>query len=171
MVSIVKATIKDVETIIEIARVSFVESHHTSTTKEIMDGYITKSFTIEGIKDELSDPNNLFHIIYYDNQVAGFSKIALNSGHTNIDLGKITKLERIYLLEEFHSLKLGYQLFQFNVELSKTNNQNGMWLFVWDQNAKAIRFYEKTGFKIIGRHDFFLSEDHSNPNHQMLLTY
>ena len=171
MTSIVKATIKDAQTIIELARVSFVESHHTSATAAIMDNYIAKSFTLDGIKEELSEPSNLFHIIYYNNKPAGFSKIILTSGHANIKLNKVTKLERIYLLAEFHSLKLGYQLFQFNVALSKEHNENGMWLFVWDKNERAVKFYERTGFKIIGSHDFFLSEDHSNPNHQMLLTY
>lgn len=166
-----KATIKDAQTIIELAKVSFVESHHTAATKEVMDGYIEKNFTIDGIVNELSDPNNLFHVIYYENRAAGFSKIILNNKHSNIELNNVTKLERIYLLKEFHSLKLGYQLFQFNVMLSKKNHQNGMWLFVWDQNEKAIGFYKKTSFKIIGSHDFYLSEDHSNPNHQMLLEY
>ena len=70
-----------------------------------------------------------------------------------------------------HQRKLGYQLFDFNVNLSKEHNQNGMWLFVWIENKRAVSFYEKTGFKIIGSHDFFLSKTHSNPNHQMLLDY
>ncbi len=171
MISIVKASITDVQAIIDLAKVSFVESHHTSASKEVMDSYIKKSFTKEAIQGELNDSNNLFYIIYYKGKAAGFSKIILDSKHPNINLRKVTKLERIYLLEEFHNLKLGYQLFQFNVELSQKNNEKGMWLFVWEENSKAINFYKKIGFTIIGSHDFFLSPTHSNPNHQMLLEY
>jgi ribosomal protein S18 acetylase RimI-like enzyme len=46
-----------------------------------------------------------------------------------------------------------------------------MWLFVWKENQRAIHFYKKAGFHIIGSYDFRLTETHSNPNHQMLLKY
>jgi ribosomal protein S18 acetylase RimI-like enzyme len=78
------------------------------------------------------------------------------------------KLERLYLLKEFYDKKLGNALFQFNCDLAKQHSQKGIWLFVWTGNHRAIRFYDKAGFKIIGSHNFKISEDHSNPNHQML---
>lgn len=80
-------------------------------------------------------------------------------------------MERIYLLKEFYGLQLGLELFQFNVNLSKSNGQKGMWLFVWKENKRAVNFYQKMGFKIIGEHDFRISPNHTNPNHQMLLLY
>ena len=150
---------------------AFVESHSTSAPKEVLTHYLNQNFTVEKVKQELADTNNSFHIIYHNNVPAGFSKICFNSTHSNISLQKVTKLERLYLLKEYYGLKLGYQLFQFNVQLSKKHNETGMWLFVWVNNEKAINFYNKTGFKIIGKHDFSLNESHSNPNHQMLLTY
>ena len=75
------------------------------------------------------------------------------------------------MLSDYHRLKLGLELFNFNVQLSKKHQQAGMWLFVWVENTKAIKFYNNFGFKIIGSHDFEISKTHSNPNHQMLLTY
>lgn len=171
MVSIVKATVTNFQTIIDIGKASFIESHHTSASKETIDTYINEKFTEAIIKEELADVRNLFHIIYYNNTPAGYSKIILSIRHDNVKVENVTKLERIYLLKNYYSLKLGYQLFEFNVNLSKNNNQKGMWLYVWDKNERAVNFYEKTGFKIIGSHNFFLSKTHANPNHQMLLEY
>ena len=71
----------------------------------------------------------------------------------------------------FHNLKLGWELFNFNVKQSKAQQQVGMWLHTWTENQKAINFYSKAGFKIIGHHDFKISETHCNPNYQMLLIY
>ncbi|MEO6707056.1 MAG: hypothetical protein ABIN04_14540, partial [Ginsengibacter sp.] len=68
-----------------------------------------------------------------------------------------------------YDLKLGYNLFEFNRNLARTNNQKGIWLFVWKENERAIRFYKKNGFEVIGNFDFKISETHSNPNYQMLL--
>ena len=102
---------------------------------------------------------------------ARFSKIILNEVHPNINKQQVTKLDRIYLLKEFFDLKLGCELLKFNIELSKKNNQSGMWLFTWVGNTRAVNFYLKAGFKIIGSHKFKVSETHYNDNHHMLLEF
>ena len=33
------------------------------------------------------------------------------------------------------------------------------WLGVWENNFRAIKFYEKYGFKKIGQHNFLLGND------------
>tara|TARA_B100000809_G_scaffold49028_1_gene43835 strand:- start:1227 stop:1742 length:516 start_codon:yes stop_codon:yes gene_type:complete len=171
MIKIIKATEKDASVIINIGRKSFIETHQTSAPEKIINSYLNDKLSLAIVTDELSDSSNHFYLIYYKDKIAGYSKIIFNSTHPNINTENITKLERLYLLQEFYDYKLGYHLFQFNLALSKKNKQNGMWLFVWIENKRAINFYKKTDFKIIGEHDFALSKNHSNLNHQMLLTY
>jgi ribosomal protein S18 acetylase RimI-like enzyme len=171
MISIIKATENDVATIAKIGRQSFIEAHKTCAPEKILTTYLDNKFTLDILKEELSDSSNHFYLISYKNQIAGYSKVVFNCSHPNIKSGKITKLERLYLLKEFYDYKLGYQLYQFNIKLSKKYNQEGMWLFVWVENERAINFYKRTGFKIVGKHDFEISENHSNPNHQMLIEY
>jgi ribosomal protein S18 acetylase RimI-like enzyme len=137
-----------------------------------MQAYIGEKFSEAAIRQELSDPANIFHIIYHGEEPAGYSKIIFSSPHKDILQQEVTKLERLYILERFHGLKLGRELFLFNRNLSEGAGQAGMWLFVWTGNSRAIRFYEKAGFRIVGELGWFrLTDTHSNPNHQMLLTY
>jgi len=171
MTSIVKANEKDIKLLADIGRVSFIESHGSSASEADINKYVNEKYTYEVFKEEISYPENNYHIIYHNEQPAGFSNMNFNVKHSNIQMKNVTKLDRIYLLKEFYGLKLGYELFTFNVELSQENGQAGMWLFVWKENHRAVNFYKKTGFKIIGSHDFKLSKTHSNPNHQMLLIY
>ncbi len=171
MISIVKATADHFKLLTDIGRQTFIESHGHSAKQADIDSYVAEKYTDAISQKELSDSNNIYHFIYYDNQLAGYSKIIFDSGHPNIPLQNITKLERLYLLKDFYKQKLGATLFDFNLELSKNNNQAGMWLFVWKENQRALQFYSRNGFEIIGSHDFPISPTHSNPNHQMLLTY
>lgn len=171
MTSIVKATEEDSQILTDIGRISFKESHGRSAANEEIEMYLKENYTSDVFKNELNDPQNIYHIIYVDNQPAGYSKIILNVHHANIQKENVTKLDRLYLLEKFYDLKLGYELFNFNIELSKKKNQAGIWLFVWKENHRAVNFYKKTGFEIIGSYDFKLTDTHSNPNHQMLLIY
>ena len=55
------------------------------------------------------------------------------------------------------------------LKLQKKHAQSGMWLFTWVGNERALRFYKKAGFEIIGSHNFQVSASHYNLNHQMFL--
>jgi ribosomal protein S18 acetylase RimI-like enzyme len=171
MTSIVRATLKDIEQLTKIGKTSFLEAHGRSASEENINEYVNKNFTNKVFEEALKDSNNIFYIIYFNEMAVGYSKIIYNYQHPNIPIKNITKLERLYLLEEFHSLKLGLELFNFNLNESVKHKQAAMWLFVWTENHKAINFYKKAGFKIVGHHDFQITATHSNPNHQMLLTF
>lgn len=171
MTSIVKASENDFQLLSEIAILTFIESHGSSAGTEDINNYVTMHYSNHAFEKELSDTKNIYYIIYYDMQPIGYSKIIFNTPYAGSQIKNITKLERLYLRKEFYNLKLGLELFQFNADLSKRNNQTGIWLFVWKENHKAINFYKKNGFFIIGSHDFKISETHSNPNHQMFLRF
>lgn len=171
MTSIVKAMVGDFQLLTDIGRISYIESHGSSAKTEDIDRYVDEKYNDDIMKGELSDIENIYHIIYYDKQPVGYSKIRFDDLHPSIRPKNITKLERLYLIKEFYGLKLGNELFNFNVQLSKKNSQAGMWLYVWKENHRAINFYEKAGFEIIGSYDFRITATHSNPNHLMFLQY
>jgi ribosomal protein S18 acetylase RimI-like enzyme len=171
MTSIVRAEVKDTELLSEIGKLTFIESHGSCAKPEDINIYLTEKYSTYVFKEELSDAKNIYYIIYHDKRPIGYSKIIFNTPYASSQLKNITKMERLYLLKEFYNLKFGSALFQFNIDLSKRNDQMGIWLFVWKENLRAVNFYKKNGFAIIGSHDFKISETHSNPNHQMFLRF
>ena len=100
MIAIIKATEDDFKLLADIGRQTFLESHGESAGKEDIDAYVNDKYSYPAVKAELADANNIYHIIYFNNQPVGYSKIILNSPHPNIELQNITKLERLYLLKE-----------------------------------------------------------------------
>lgn len=169
MISIIKATEKDYNPIVAIGKVSVEEAHRESCSKEELNEYLERNYNDETIKEELSESKNIYHIIKYNEEAVGFSKIILNEEHPNIQQKNVTKLDRIYLRKEYYNLKLGFQLLKFNMELAKYNKQVGIWLFTWVGNKRAVDFYLKTGFIIVGSHQFKVTENRYNENHQMFL--
>lgn len=169
MISIVQATEGDAQLLSEIARLTFLESHGNCAKPEDVALYIAEKYNPDIFKKELSDKENSYHILYYNSRAAGYSKIIFNTPYSNSEITSIAKLERIYILKEFYNMKLGLALFDFNIMLARENDQKGIWLYVWIENHRAVNFYKKCGFAIIGSYDFKISETHSNPNHQMFL--
>lgn len=161
----------DAGLLVDLGTKTFLESHGHSASATDIQTYLDTQYSLSALEAQLSDRENIFHSIQWDNKAVGYSKIIFNRPHPLIKNAAVTKLERLYVLREFYDLKLGKALYAFNVELSKAAHQAGMWLFVWKENHRAIRFYQKTGFEIIGSADFRISETHSNPNHIMFLQY
>lgn len=170
-IKIVRATQSDADLLVDLATQTFVQSHASSAPKKDIDAYVSEKYNLPVFENELENENYVYHLLYYKGKAVGFSKIILNESHSNIKLKDVTKLERLYILDKYHDLKLGKLLFDFNVKLSKDSGQKGMWLFVWVDNTRAFNFYTKCGFNIIGKHDFRISDTHSNPNYQMMLRY
>lgn len=171
MINIQKATVADSELIARIGSETFLESHGHSASAKDIESFITKTYNKEAITTEFKNQNAHYYIILVNGKVAGFSKVEIDAVSPFVQETNITKLQRIYLLKEFYGQNLGAKLFDFNIEFSKKNNQKGIWLAVWVENNRAIKFYEKKGFKIVGDYDFEISKTHSNPNHIMYLEY
>jgi ribosomal protein S18 acetylase RimI-like enzyme len=171
MISVIRATERDYTLIVSIGKASVEESHRGSSPDEVMYEFLERNYNDDAIKEELNDVNNIYHIIQFNNSPAGFSKIVLNAKHPNIIEENVAKLDRIYLSKDFYGLKLGLELLNFNIELSKANGQSGMWLYTWIGNQRAIDFYMKAGFIIIGSHQYYVTETHYDVSHQMFLKF
>ena len=171
MIKVCKAKISDAEVLAKLSAQTFLSSHGHSASKSDIENYVLKNFSTESYRIELTDSRHQYYLIYFNNQLAGYSKIVLDSPQKKVKASNITYMSRLYLLKEFYGQNLGAYLFDFNIDISKKNNQTGIWLAVWVENIRAIAFYKKMGFVIIDNYDFPISETHSNPNHIMYLEY
>jgi ribosomal protein S18 acetylase RimI-like enzyme len=171
MITIRKATDKDIHLLASLSVEAFMPAHGHSSPKEDITSYIKANFSIENFKKEIANPAFEYYLLYHTTKVAGFSKVIFNTPSKHVVNNQVTKMERLYLLKEFYGLHLGAKLMNFNSELAKTNHQNGIWLEVWTENFRAIKFYKKAGFKIVGQAHFTVSKTHSNPNYIMYLEF
>ena len=155
--------------LVDLAKTTFIQSHGHSASKEDIEHYTSTKINIVELNREYENESNLFHLLYLDNRLIGYSKLCLNASYRLISEDPVAKLERLYLLEDYIGRGFGLELLNFNIELSKSHNQLGMWLYVWIHNDRGIQFYKRAGFEKIGEEDFKISNTHSNPNHIMYL--
>lgn len=171
MTTILTATPIDARLLAELGKTTFLESHSHSAPKTDITNYVAHKFSEAEFERDITKEKNIYHILYHHEKPIGYSKMVFNVSHKNVPLKNTAKLERLYVLEEYQKLKLGLELFKFCVAESKKEKQAGLWLYTWIENHKAIKFYKKAGFIIVGHYDFKISDSHYNPNHQMFLEY
>ncbi|WP_229213788.1 GNAT family N-acetyltransferase [Dyadobacter psychrotolerans] len=59
----------------------------------------------------------------------------------------------------YHGKKVGQLLYEKSVEFARLQKNDYAWLGVWEENPKAIRFYEKNGFVAFSKHIFLFGQD------------
>ena len=73
MISIIRATENEVNSIVNIGKISVEEAHRDSSPKEALNQYLEKNYTVAAIQEELSNTQNIYHIIQYNENAVGFS--------------------------------------------------------------------------------------------------
>jgi len=168
---VVRATAGDALHVASIGRVAWVEAHGPSAAPNDIKQYVDQKYSDAAILLELQKPSNFYHLIFSGEKLAGFSNLILDASDPQITAQNVAELDRLYLLREFYDQRIGWETLCFNISLAKEHGQSGLWLYVWTGNDRAIAFYSRAGFQIVGSHDFKISDTHSNPNHLMLLKF
>jgi ribosomal protein S18 acetylase RimI-like enzyme len=154
-----KCTLDDLHVLRDLARDTYDESFRQTNTPETMDAYLEEAFDLEKIKTELEAPQSEFYFLFADGQLAGYIKVNDVPAQTDINDPTSLELERIYVKKEFKRLGLGSQLIDYAEQLARLAGKEYVWLGVWEQNPKAIAFYESMGYAEFARHTFRMGEE------------
>jgi len=158
-ITIRRATIADLETLQKIGRQTFFETFAEANTEENMRTYLDENFSTAKVSGELSNPDSAFYFAVLDNEVIGYLKVNYGQAQTELHDAQALEIERIYVLKQYHGLKVGQELYETAVQIAKVADARYIWLGVWEENKRAIGFYEKNGFVVFDKHLFKLGDE------------
>lgn len=154
-----KATISDLDHLRKISRQTFKETFSPGNTEENMTKYLDEGFSSKKLTAELSDHNTEFYFATLEENTIGYLKLNSGSSQTELQDEKALEIERIYVLKDFHGKKIGQILYDKALQIAKQKNADYIWLGVWEENQRAINFYQKNGFVKFDEHIFKLGND------------
>lgn len=153
-ISIRKIDLNDLEQLQQISRDIFAETFASSSDPANLEKYLNEAYAADQLRDELNNPNSAFYFAENEGKVIGYLKINWGAAQTEIQDQNSVEIQRIYVLAAYHGLKVGQLLMDKAIELGKFQKADFVWLGVWEENPRAIRFYEKNGFVVFGSHQF-----------------
>lgn len=158
-ITIERATTNDAFDLMEISKTTFVETFGSENTSDDMAKYLYEKMSKEQLSDELNNPNSEFYFAKDNDEIIGYLKLNFKDAQTELQDNQAVEIERIYVLKAYHSQKIGQLLYEKALEIANEKNTNYIWLGVWEENKKAIRFYEKNGFTPFSQHIFKLGNE------------
>ncbi|KZF19609.1 acyl-CoA N-acyltransferase [Xylona heveae TC161] len=92
-----------------------------------------------------------------DQIILGFAYLTRGSTDASVDhLESKCELQRIYVHPAVHGRGIGRLLATRVENMAREQGFKNIWLGVWEENANAIKAYEKWGYRRVGDHDFVI---------------
>jgi diamine N-acetyltransferase len=107
--------------------------------------YIDKCFSDSTLKEELSDSNAVFFLVYVDDELVGYLKLNINKALEGYTEQEALELERIYLLKSSSGKGIGKAVMDFTKQYAREKDKKVIWLKSMD-SSKSVNFYEQNGF-------------------------
>ena len=156
------ATPEDAKLISELGARTFYEAFAQDNSPESMEAYLRDSFSPAIQFRELSEPDSVFLIAELSANPIGYAQLVVNSTAEVIRGRKPLELRRIYASREYVGQGVGKALMKATIEEARQRGCDCVWLGVWEKNQRAIEFYKKWGFHVVGTHPFVLGADQQN---------
>jgi diamine N-acetyltransferase len=154
-----RAQLHDVKLLTDLGREAFVQAFGHLNSPENMNRYLEGSFSEDIIKNELCTIYSTFHILSIENEPAGYARLLGHNAEACVKANKPIELVRFYLLQKWVGRGVAGQLMQECLNEAARNEYDVIWLGVWTENHRAVAFYKKWGFDVVGTHSFWLGDD------------
>lgn len=153
-----KIELSEIEKLQKIGRKTFYETFAGDNSEENMSAYLDEKFALAKLTTELTNTNSEFYFAHIADQILGYLKVNFAEAQTELQDKEGLEIERIYVLQEFHGLKVGQLLYNKALQIAKDSNLKYIWLGVWEENLRAQNFYKKNGFVEFDKHIFILGD-------------
>ena len=162
VIDVVQATASDAALLAELGARTFRDTFAADNTDADMDIYLATAFTPEVQARELSDEGSLFLIARVDGVPAGYTRLRFDDAPACVGGVRPMELARFYADLPWIGHGVGQALMEAAFAVASSRGCDVVWLDVWERNPRAIRFYAKWGFKVIGEQKFLLGTDVQN---------
>lgn len=158
-IHITRVEISELHDLQHIAQQTFSETFSSENDEANLLTYLEKSFSIEKLSSELANPDSQFYFARDKDEIIGYLKLNTGTAQTELPDLQALEIERIYVLAAYHGKKIGPLLMEHAIAVAAARHSSYVWLGVWEENRKAIRFYEKNGFTVFSQHTFKLGNE------------
>ncbi|QIS43074.1 GNAT family N-acetyltransferase [Clavibacter capsici] len=164
------ATPADADEVAAVAARTFALACPPSTTAEAIAEHIRTVLSPARFRAHLEDPAHRLVLAEVDGSAVGYTMVvAAPPADPDVAgalrLVPVIELSKVYVEAGSHGVGVARPLMAETLRIARglageagRDADAGIWLGVNEHNARAIRFYERSGFRIVGTRSFRLSD-------------
>jgi ribosomal protein S18 acetylase RimI-like enzyme len=148
------ATVDDATALAAAAERMFRDTFASSNRAEDMDAYCSATYALERVRAELADRNRHTLLVEHEGALVGFAQLREGDAPASLEI------LRFYVDTPWHGRGVAQPLMAAIIEEAHARAANRLFVQVWEHNPRAIAFYSRQGFKIVGSRPFVLGQSH-----------
>ena len=158
-----RAAARDTMLLHTVAAATFRLACPPASTEENVAAFVATHLSVSAFEQYLADPRRAVFLAEENGEPIGYSML-LASEPADRDVRVVVterptiELSKFYVVAEAHGLGVAGALMSSTIEEASGQNAASVWLGVNQQNARANRFYEKSGFLTVGTKRFRLGD-------------
>jgi ribosomal protein S18 acetylase RimI-like enzyme len=123
--------------------------------------YVATAFSVEALRNVVLDADCASWIAEDPGRAAiGYAILRRGTTANGITSDRPAEVQRIYVERAWHGRNVGEALMRACIDhAQRVWHADELWLGVWQDNPRAITFYEKSGFRVVGEQTFQLGSD------------
>lgn len=157
------ATAVDAAVLHELAAATFPLACPPSTPQGDIDDFIALHLSEASFSAYLTDTARIVLVAEVDGHAAGYTMLVLGEP-TDPDVARAitvrptAELSKCYVAPGQHGTGVASTLMTATLTAARDQGAAGVWLGVNQENERAARFYEKSGFQVVGTKHFRLGD-------------
>ena len=159
MIAIRPAKSSDAAALAAIAERTFRETFAADNTGEDINLHCARKFSAEIQGEEISDPQMSTLLAEVAGELVGFAQLRMAHAAACVKGDRPAELHRIYVSSAWHGQGVAGELMRAAHAAAARAGSDCIWLGVWERNPRAIAFYRKCGFSVVGDQVFVLGQD------------
>jgi diamine N-acetyltransferase len=149
-----RAGTSDAAALAELAARTFADTFAAQNRPEDIEAYLARTYGEALQLAEIHDPAIVTLVVDDDGALIAFAQLRGSTAkHGDVELA------RFYVDRGQHGRGIAQMLMDAVLDAVRELGAATLWLGVWEHNARAIRFYEKCGFRDVGSQPFLLGSD------------
>lgn len=144
----------DATALADLAERTFRETFTAGNDPGDMERHCTESFGPEIQRREIEDPDPVTIVAEVENELVAFAQVRLHAPKECVVAERPSELYRLYVASQWHGRGIAQEIMREVLATAARENRDCIWLGVWEHNPRALAFYRKQGFRIVGEHVF-----------------
>ena len=153
------ATAPDASELSQLGAQTFRATYAEANAPHLVDAYIADHYSTAIQLAELHDDRLIYLVAELDTHLVGFALLRTDQTHPDVEAAHPIRLARIYVDGPYVGTGLGSALMKRCIDECLRRTHDVLWLGVWEENRKAIAFYERWGFGRVGTEIFDVGGD------------
>lgn len=157
-----RATPADAGRVAAFAATAFSDTFASQNRPEDMAAYLASAFGEPQQRAELIDPRCTVFLAERDGEIVGYAMLRDGSPPPCVHDASAIEIARLYAGQRWIGAGIGALLMQRCLVEAASRGRRTIWLGVWERNVRAIGFYQRWHFSIVGSLPFLLGSDRQN---------